>query len=101
MDVRKLVGSQPILALHLRDHLVAAALDAEAVHVVAAEHRRQIAARLAEIDALRSELVAIEDHLRLRLVELQVRVGEDEHAARERLLHELPGELLELPGFRG
>ena len=38
-DVRQLVRSQALCALDLRDHLVAPALDAEAVHVVAAEHR--------------------------------------------------------------
>src|SRR4029453_13444645 len=74
-------------------------LDAEAVDIVGAEQRRQIAAGLAEIDPLRSQLVAIEHDLRLRLVELQVGGREDEQAARERLLHQLIGELAQLPGL--
>ena len=100
VDVRELVGGEALGALDLRDHLVAAALDAEAVDVVAAEHRRQVAARLAQVDALRAHLVAVEHDLGLRLVELQVGVGEHEHAARERLADELVGELDELLAAR-
>ena len=51
---------------------------------------------LAQIDALRTQLVAVEDDLGLRLVELQVGVGENEQTAGERLLHQLSGELDEL-----
>ena len=96
VDLRELIRRQPLGALDLRDHLVAAPLDAEPVDVVAAEQRREIAAGLAQVDALRAQLVAIEDDLGLRLVELQVGVGEHEQAARERLLHELFGELAQL-----
>ena len=96
VDLRQLIGRQALGALDLRNHLVAPALDAEPVDVVAAEQRRQILAGLAQVDALRAQLVAIEDDLRLRLVELQVGVGEDEQPARERLLHELAGKLAEL-----
>ena len=96
VDLRQLIGRQPLGALDLRNDLVAASLDAEAVDVVAAEQRRQIAAGLAQIDALRAQLVAIEHDLGLRLIELQIGVGEDEQAARERLLHELVGELAQL-----
>ena len=64
-----------------------------------AEQRREVEAGLTQVDALRSELVAIEDHFHLRLIELDVRVGEDEQPARERLLHELSGELAELLRF--
>ena len=45
VDLRELIRRQPLRALDLRNHLVAAPLDAEAVDVVAAEQRRQIAAR--------------------------------------------------------
>ena len=82
-------GGQALAALDLRDHLVAAALDAEAVDVVAAQQRREVAAGLAQVDALRAHLVAVEDDLGLRLVELQVGVGEHEQAAGERLPHQL------------
>ena len=60
---RELIRRQPLAALHLRDDLVAAALDAEAIDVVAAEERGEIAAGLGHVDALRAQLVAIEDHL--------------------------------------
>ena len=100
VDLRELVRRQALAALDLRDHLVAAALDAEAVDVVAAQHRREVAAGLAQVDALRAHLVAVEDDLGLRLVELQVGVREDEQAARERLPHELVGELAELLAAR-
>ena len=96
----ELVGRQPLAALDLRDDLVAAALDAEPVDVVAAQQRRQVAAGLAQVDALRAHLVAVEHDLGLRLVELQVGVGEHEHAARERLPDELVRELGELLAAR-
>ena len=85
----KLIRGQALGALDLRDDFVAPALDAEAVHVVATEQRRQVLARLTEIDALRAELVAVEDDFGLWLIELHVRVGKDEQPARERLRHEL------------
>ena len=96
VDLRELIGSQALGAFDLRDHLVAAALDAEPVDVVSAEHRREIQTGLAQIDPLGAKLVAVEDHLGLRLVELQIRVGEDEQTTGERLLHELIGELAQL-----
>ena len=46
VDVCELVGREALGALDLRDDLVAAALDAEAIDVVAAEHRREVAAGL-------------------------------------------------------
>ena len=93
VHLRQLIGRQPLRALDLRNDLVAPALDAEPVDVVPAEQRRKIRAGLPQVDALRAKLVAIEDDLGLRLVELQIGVGEDEQPARERLLHELAGEL--------
>ena len=79
VHVAELIRGQPRRALHLRNDFVAASLNAEAVHVVASEQRRQVASGLAEIHSLRSELVAIEDHLGLRLIELEIRIGENEH----------------------
>src|SRR4029450_8255010 len=93
VDLRQLVGRQPLGALDLRNDLVAASLDAEAIDVVAAEQDRQIAPGLAEIDTLRPQLVAIEDDLRLWLIEVQVGVGEHEKSACERLSDQLPGDL--------
>ena len=96
----QLICRQTLVAFELWNHLVAAALDAEPVDVIAAHQCRQIESRLSQVDALRSELVAIEDDFNLRLVELDVGVGKDEQAAGERLLHELAGELAKPLGFR-
>src|SRR5262249_3546700 len=94
--LRKLIGSEPFGTLDLRNHLVASALDAEAVHVVSAQKDRKIATRLAQIDALRPELVSVEDHFGLRLIEFQIGVSEDEQSAHERLLDQLIGDISQL-----
>ena len=44
---------------------------------------------LPEVDALGSQLVAVENNLGLRLIELQIGIGEHELAAGERLGHQL------------
>ena len=85
VDLRQLVGGQALRALDLRNDLVAAALDAEAVDVVPAQQGGKVLAGLAQVNALRAELVAVEDDFGLRLVEFQIRVGVDEQAAGERL----------------
>ena len=86
----ELVGREPPRALDLRDHLVAAPVDVEAVDEVAAQHRRQIGADLLHAQAHRRHLVAIDDDLGLRLVDAHVGDGrEGELAALHRLLHEL------------
>src|SRR5262249_38566649 len=59
----------------------------------AAQHRRKVPARLPEVHPLGPQLVAVEDDLSLRLVELQVRVGEHEDAALKRFADEGVGEL--------
>ena len=101
VDLLQLIGSQTFFALDLRNHFVAPALDAEAVDVVPAEHGGKILARLGKVHSLRTEFVAVEDDLSLRLVELQVGVGINEKATGEGFLHELIGKLAELPWFRG
>src|SRR5207237_946071 len=63
------------------------------------QHGGEIAASLRQVDALRTQFVAIEDHFRLRLVELQVRVGIDEDAAGESLLDEFVCEISEFSRF--
>jgi len=100
VDLLELVGGEPLGPLDLRDDLVAPPLDAEAVDVVAAEQGREVLSRLAQVDPLRAHLVAVEDDLRLRLVELQVRVGEHEEPALVGLLDELAGDLAELRRLR-
>ncbi len=101
VDLRQLIGCQPVAATDERNDLVAPPLDAEAVHVVSAEQRREVASGLGQIDALRAEFVAVEDHAGLGLIELQVGVGKHELAALHGLLHDGVGELGELRRLGG
>ena len=79
------VGGQAEVARHLRDDLVAAAVEIEAVDVVAAEQRRQRGADVLHGDAEAVGLVVVDLQLDLRRLELEVAVGEDEEAALLRL----------------
>ena len=81
VDLFELIGRQTLRALDLRNDLVAPALDAEAIHIIPAQHGGKILTGLGQVHSLRAELVAVEDDLGLRLVELQVGVGENEQAA--------------------
>src|SRR5581483_3499471 len=99
VDVGQLIGRQAFYTPNLGNDFIAPALDAEAIHVVAAEQHRQVAACLAQVYPLGTDFVAIKNHFRLRLVEFQVGVGVDELAARECLLHQLIGELGQLLRF--
>src|SRR3989454_3573676 len=96
VDVLELIGRETFRALHLRDDLVAAPLDAEAIDIVAAEERGQVRPGLAHVDTQRTHLVAVEDDLRLRLIELDVGVRVHEEAARVRLPDQLAGQLGDL-----
>ena len=89
VKILELRGIQPLGAADLRDNFVAAALDAEAVHKIAAEHGAEIRADLLKVHAERRDLVAIEHHLGPRHVVFQIRIGKHEHAARVCLGHEL------------
>ena len=106
VDVLELVGIEPVDALDLRDHLVAAAGDVEAVDEIAAEHRTDVGADLLQVETEVGDLVAVDDELGLRLVDLDVDDRrEGEHAALHRLRLELLGELEDLflarPSRRG
>ena len=68
----QLLRREPPDALHLRDDLVAAPVDVEAVDEIAAQHRRQIVAYLLHAEPHRGRLVAIDDELALLLVDLDV-----------------------------
>ena len=79
--VEQLIGVEPVALLHLRDHLVGAAVEAEVIDVAAAQHPGQRAADVAHLQAELRGLVAVDLDGRLRLVDLQIGVEEDEHAA--------------------
>ncbi len=96
VDLRELLGRQTLRALDLRNDFVASALNAEPVDIVSAQQGGQILSGLAQVNSLRAQLVAIEDDLGLRLVELQVGVGVDEQTAGESLPHQLLGEVEQL-----
>ena len=101
VDRSELVGVEAVLALELGNDLVAASLDAEAVHIVAAQHGAEVGADLLKVEAKRGDLVAVEGDLGLRLVVLQVGVGVDEDPAGKGRLHEFLRGLEELPWFHG
>ena len=96
----QLIGRQTLHSFDLRNYFVAPALDAKPVHVVSAEKRGEILPCLAQVNSLGAELVTVEHHLRLRLVEFHVNVGEDEHPARHCLLYQLIRKLGELLWLR-
>ena len=87
--VQQLVGVEARALLDLRDHLVRPAVEAEIVDVAAAQHRRQRRADIAHLEAELRGLVAVDHDRRLRLVDLEVGVHEDEHAARIGFLQEV------------
>src|SRR5690606_36924934 len=89
----QLVGIEPLGALDLRDDLVAAALDAEAVDEIAADGRGQIRADLLQVEAHAGDLVAVEHDLRLRLVDLGVDIEKHELAAGHGAALQLAGKL--------
>ena len=101
VHLRKLIRRQALHAFDLRNDLVAASLNAEPVDVVAANQRRQILAGIPQVNALCSQLVSIEHNFGLRLIELEIRISENEEAARERLLHQLSSEVDKLPRLSG
>ena len=56
----------------MRNHLVSASGDIEAVNIISAKHCRKIRAHILEVQAERSDLIVIEHDFRLRLVDLCV-----------------------------
>src|ERR1041385_2638719 len=87
MNALELIRGEAFASFDLRDHFVASPLDAESIHEIPAQKSGEVAPRLTHIRALRTKLVAIENELRLGLVEFQVRGGEHEQAPRKRLRH--------------
>ena len=77
---QNLVNRRTLGARHLRDHLVAAAIDGEAVDIVAAQERGQRGADVTHGDAQPVGAVLVDHQLHLRRLEAQVGVGEDEEA---------------------
>src|SRR6266446_3580176 len=99
VDLLELIGRQTLGALDLWNDFVTPPLNAEAIYIIPAQHGGEILAGLGQVHSLRAELVAVEDDLGLRLVELQVGVSEDEQTTRECLTHELFSKCVELPGL--
>src|SRR4030095_11674583 len=83
------------------NNLVAASLDTEAVDIVSREHCGEVVAGSRQIYSLGANLVAIEHHFGLGLIEFQVRIRVEEHSTREGLLHELVRQFLKPFGFVG
>src|SRR5690349_1093317 len=65
----------------LRDHLVAALEEVEAVHVSTAQQRAELAAHAGEIQAEVRDALTVEHHARLGQVDLQIAVHVQELAA--------------------
>ena len=95
------IGVKTALSLELGDDLVAAALNAEAVHVVATQESAKVGAYLLEVETEGRDFVTVEGDLDLRLVVLEVTVGEDEDAACEGCFHKVVGRLEKLAGLHG
>src|SRR5258708_2824295 len=97
MNVLQLLGGQALRAFRLRNDLVGAAVQIEAIDEVAAKHRRQVRADLLHVDPHRRDLIAVEDDLRLRLIDPHIADGrERELPALDRLLRELLGKAEDL-----
>lgn len=102
VDERELLRREPRATLDLRNDLVAAPLDVEAIDEVTAERRTDIAADLLHRQAHRTDLVAIEDDLRLRLIDVHVDDRREREVPRLRpVLCELLCELQDLCVARG
>ena len=100
IDVLDLVRVKAVLALDLRNDLVAAAGDVEAVDEIAADHGADVSPDLFQVQAQIRHFVAVDDKFRLGLVDLHVdnrRKGKE--SAHHRLLLQLPGELQDLFGL--
>ena len=93
--ISELIGVLPRLLLHLWNHLVGAARQTEIVDVTATEQGSQCIADIAHRQAELRGLVAIDLYLRLRLIEFQVVVEKQEHAAFQRILIKLFGDFIE------
>ena len=94
--VVELVRIQAVRLLHLRNHLVRAAGDAEVVHVTAAEHGAERGADVLHREPERGDLVAVDLHGDLRLVELQIAVDVVELAAVLRRLEDVARDFIEI-----
>src|SRR5262249_61333228 len=86
--------------LDLRNSLVSAAWNAEAIYVTPPKEGRKVLTCLAHIHALRADLVTIKHNFRLRLIELHIGVGVNEDAALHRIKHKLLGETHQLLRLR-
>ena len=97
INVFELIDGQSFRAFDLRDYLVTAALVAEPIDVISAQHRGKVHPDLLEVKSKRCHLVAIEDDLGLRLIILQVGVRKHEDPALEGLGDKFVGHIEKLP----
>ena len=92
VGVLQLLGVHPRAAFELRNDLVAAAGEVEAVHIIAADERAQIRTDGLHVEAERGDFVAVNDQLDFRLVHLRVNHRrEGEHAVGRAFLLQLLG----------
>ncbi len=96
-----MVGAEPLGAGDLRDDLVAAALDTEAIDVVATEHRAEVGADQLQVQPQRRHPVAIKHNLGLGLIKFQIGIRVHEQAALERAGDQLLAYFMQLPRLRG
>src|SRR3990172_1160703 len=100
VDLLELAGVETVHPLDLRNDLVAAARDVEAVDEVAADQPAQVAADLLQAEPQGGHLVPVDDEFGLGLVDLDVdQRREGEHPALHRLHLQVLGEFQDLAGF--
>src|SRR5579871_2287762 len=95
MVVEQLPRIQPKTLLHLRNDLVRTSAHAEIVDVAAAEHRGERRADIAHLQPELGGLVAVDDHVVLRIVDLEIAIEKDEISAALRLLKKLLRDIVE------
>src|SRR5439155_6473549 len=90
-----LIGGEALRARDLRNDFVAAALNAEAIDIIAPQHCTEIEADLLQIQTKRRDFVAVKDDFRLRLVKLQIGISKHEHPTLEGFPNQLIGKFEE------
>ncbi len=79
LEIQQSARVAPLGVAHLGYHLVAAAIQVEAVHVATGQQHPQLLAHLGEVEPQVSDPVPVDHHVGLGDVDLEVRVGKHEH----------------------